>query len=69
MINYIDYYTFSDSYTVSEAAAFLGMTIDDLWRYCLKYNIHPTLNSYGVPVLSKYKVRAIHNRIYHDLEP
>lgn len=66
MVKYIDYHALQDEYTLSEAAAHIGISPDSLWSKCIKYGILPDLMPSGTAVLSKQKFRSIHNRIYYE---
>ena len=67
-VEYIDYSTMKESYTVNEACELLGLTKKELKELCEMLKIKPRRDEIGDWILVKYEVRKIHNYLYHAAE-
>lgn len=66
MVNYIEYRTLKEFYTISEACELLEMGKPDLQTKCEQYGILPVRNEKGVYGFVKYDFCNLHNKLYFE---
>jgi len=66
-MEYIDYKSLKESYSISELCDLFGMNKLDLKLKCEEYGIKPSRNQVGVGVVSRFDVCRLHNRLYYRL--
>lgn len=65
-MDYIDYKTLKETYTISELCDLLNMQKVDLKRKCEEYGIKPSRNEVGEGVISRFDVCRLHNKMYYE---
>ena len=65
-MEYIDYKTLKESYTIDELCSLLNMNKLDLKLKCEEYGIKPSRNEIGAGVICRYDVCRLHNTLYYE---
>jgi hypothetical protein len=65
-MEYIDYKSLKESYTIDELCGLLNMNKQDLKLKCEEYGIKPSRNEVGVGVISRFDVCRLHNTLYYE---
>lgn len=64
-VQFIDYSTMKEFYTVSEVCSLLKMSEPTLRERCAQHGIYSIRNSDGQEIFLKYAVCCLHNALYH----
>lgn len=64
-VQFIDYNTMKEFYTVSEVCSLLKMSEPTLREECKQHGIYSIRNSDGKEIFLRYAVCCLHNILYH----
>lgn len=65
-MNYIDYLTLKEFYTIRETCEIFGVEKDALRKKCEELGIMPVRNEQGEAGFAKYDFRTLHNALYWE---
>ena len=65
-MKFIDYNGLKEFYTISETCELFEMSKEVLREKSIQYEISPSRNEIGEGGFSKYDVRRLHNKLYHE---
>ncbi len=65
-MKFIDYNGLKEFYTISETCELFEMSKEVLREKSNQYEIPPSRNEIGEGGFSKYDVRRLHNKLYHE---